>query len=254
MKICPQCRAPFQDEMNFCLNDGATLVRDDAPETLLSGSPPTLDYSGGRGPATAASSGTPLMHRNPRPDQRSSVGLLLGLVGGALLLFALAGGVVFWLLMTRVSRDDASAERAERNRPAAVDFNAAEPAGAKTPANLSTPAGSVVSENSPSANAVNPNRAPVPRVVSGGVVNGKATNLVKPPYPAAARAVRASGAVNVQVTIDEAGDVVAAEAVSGHPLLRASAVQAARASKFAPTLLSGRPVKVTGVIVYNFVP
>ena len=95
---------------------------------------------------------------------------------------------------------------------------------------------------------------PAPKTISGGVVNGKATNLVKPPYPAAARAVRASGAVNVQVTIDESGNVISASAVSGHPLLRAAAVQAARSSKFSPTMLSGQAVKVTGVIVYNFVP
>lgn len=90
------------------------------------------------------------------------------------------------------------------------------------------------------------------KTVSGGVLNGKATNLVKPDYPPAARAVRASGAVNVQVLIDENGDVISASAVSGHPLLRASAVKAAKDSTFSPTLLSGKPVKVSGVIVYNF--
>ncbi|HEY8563728.1 MAG TPA: energy transducer TonB [Pyrinomonadaceae bacterium] len=92
------------------------------------------------------------------------------------------------------------------------------------------------------------------KTISGGVLNGKATNLVKPAYPAAAKAVRASGAVNVQVTLDEQGNVISASAVSGHPLLRASAVQAARASKFTPTMLGENPVKVTGVIVYNFTP
>lgn len=90
------------------------------------------------------------------------------------------------------------------------------------------------------------------KTISGGVLNGKATSLVKPAYPAAAKAVRAEGAVNVQVTIDENGSVVSASAVSGHPLLRAAALQAARASKFAPTTLQGNPVRVTGVIVYNF--
>ena len=90
------------------------------------------------------------------------------------------------------------------------------------------------------------------KTISGGVLNGKATNLVKPAYPPAAKAVRASGAVNVQVTVDEKGDVISASAISGHPLLRASAVSAARQSKFTPTLLSGKPVKVTGVVVYNF--
>ncbi len=91
-----------------------------------------------------------------------------------------------------------------------------------------------------------------PKVVSGGVVNGKAVNLVKPPYPPAAKAVRASGAVNVDVTIDENGNVIAAHASSGHALLRQAAEQAARASKFSPTMLSGQRVKVAGTIVYNF--
>lgn len=92
------------------------------------------------------------------------------------------------------------------------------------------------------------------RTVSGGVINSKARNLVVPKYPDAARNARASGAITVAVTIDEEGNVISAEAVSGNPLLRASAVEAARASKFNPTLLEGNPVKVTGVIVYNFVP
>ncbi len=89
--------------------------------------------------------------------------------------------------------------------------------------------------------------------ISGGVLNGKAATLAKPAYPAAAQAVGAEGAVNVRVNIDENGDVVSAEAVSGHPLLRAAGVAAVRESKFNPTFLQGQAVKVTGVIVYNFV-
>jgi protein TonB len=99
-----------------------------------------------------------------------------------------------------------------------------------------------------------PTPKPVPKTVSGGVVNGKARSLVTPQYPSAARAVRASGQVSVAVTIDENGNVVSANAVSGHTLLRSAAESAARASKFNPTLLSGQPVKVTGTIIYNFVP
>ena len=98
-----------------------------------------------------------------------------------------------------------------------------------------------------------PKPRPVPKQISGGVLNGKATSLPKPPYPPAARAVRASGAVSVQVLISESGSVVSASAVSGHPLLRAAAVQAARGARFSPTMLSGQPVKVSGVITYNFV-
>lgn len=95
---------------------------------------------------------------------------------------------------------------------------------------------------------------PPPKVVSGGVLNGKAISLPLPEYPPAARAVRASGACSIQVLIDEDGNVTSANAVSGHPLLRAAAEAAAREAKFPPTLLSGQPVKVSGVITYNFVP
>ncbi len=89
--------------------------------------------------------------------------------------------------------------------------------------------------------------------ISGGVLNGKAVHLVTPPYPAIARSAHASGSVQVQVLIDENGNVISAHAVSGHPLLQAAAVAAARSSKFTPTKLSGQPVKVNGVIIYNFV-
>lgn len=95
-----------------------------------------------------------------------------------------------------------------------------------------------------------PPRAPI----SGGVLNGKAISLPKPSYPPIARQAHASGQVVVQVTIDENGGVISAHAVSGHPLLQAAAVAAARGARFSPTKLSGQPVKVTGVITYNFMP
>ncbi len=89
--------------------------------------------------------------------------------------------------------------------------------------------------------------------ISGGVLNGKATSLPMPVYPAAARAVNASGAVNVKVEINEQGNVISATAVSGHPLLRKAAEQVAVEAKFNPILLSGQPVSVSGVLIYNFV-
>ncbi|HEU4478140.1 MAG TPA: TonB family protein, partial [Pyrinomonadaceae bacterium] len=90
------------------------------------------------------------------------------------------------------------------------------------------------------------------RPISGGVLNGKATSFPAPIYPPEARAARASGVVNVQVTIDEYGGVISARAVSGHPLLQAAATAAALQARFAPTFLMGEAVKVTGVLVYNF--
>jgi tetratricopeptide (TPR) repeat protein len=91
---------------------------------------------------------------------------------------------------------------------------------------------------------------------SGGsinVLNGRARKLVKPSYPAIARQGHASGTVLVKVLIDEEGKVVAANATSGHPLLFAVCVEAAKNSLFSPTMLAGKPVKVAGFIQYNFI-
>jgi protein TonB len=109
-------------------------------------------------------------------------------------------------------------------------------------------------EEAPPPPKAKPTPKPIPKIVSQGVLNGKATSLPKPAYPAAAKAVRAAGSVSVQVVISEGGSVISANAVSGHPLLRAAAEGAARGARFSPTLLSGQPVKVSGVITYNFVP
>ena len=106
-----------------------------------------------------------------------------------------------------------------------------------------------IADEPPPAATPTPPRAPI----SGGVLNGKAISLPKPAYPPIARAAHASGTVVVQVLIDENGSVVSAKALSGHPLLQAAAVGAAKSARFSPTKLSGQPVKVTGVIQYNFV-
>jgi protein TonB len=134
----------------------------------------------------------------------------------------------------------------------AADSNAqvAMPSGPGAGTVVSAPAKVNIADEPPPPEAKpTPPRAPI----SGGVLNGKAISLPKPAYPPIARAAHASGTVVVQVLIDENGNVVSAHAVSGHPLLQAVAVGAARQAKFSPTKLSGQPVKVTGVIQYNFV-
>jgi len=89
------------------------------------------------------------------------------------------------------------------------------------------------------------------KIVVGGE-SVKANNVVTPEYPPAARAVRAAGKVEVKVTIDEAGNIVSAKAVSGHPLLREASVKAAQESTFVPVSVDGKPVKAEGSLVYNF--
>ena len=102
-----------------------------------------------------------------------------------------------------------------------------------------------------------PDPPPVAKVApkrpqSKGVVNGIAIDLPKPAYSAVARAMNLIGTVNVQVLIDESGNVVSAKAIDGNVIFRPDAERAARRAKFKPTLLSDEPVKVTGVIVYKF--
>ena len=92
-----------------------------------------------------------------------------------------------------------------------------------------------------------------PRVISKGPITGEATYLPKPAYPPIARSMRAQGAVSVQVLIDETGKVVSAQAVSGNPVFLHAAQKAALQARFKPTRLGDQPVKVSGVITYNFV-
>jgi len=91
---------------------------------------------------------------------------------------------------------------------------------------------------------------PGERSVESGIVNGKAVKLVKPSYPNTM--LRADGFVLVRVTIDEQGNVVSAKATCGILGFVESVEDAARRSKFTPTLLKGQPVKVTGMLIYNF--
>jgi TonB family protein len=88
--------------------------------------------------------------------------------------------------------------------------------------------------------------------IYGPLLNGIATSLPQPTYPAAARAVKASGEVSVHVTIDQEGNVTSARATAGHPLLRSAAEAAAREAKFKPSLLAGQPTPNSGVVLYRF--
>jgi len=84
------------------------------------------------------------------------------------------------------------------------------------------------------------------------IVNGLAIELPEPDYPQEAKDFCAAGMVSVKVEIDEKGDVILSEAVAGDELLREPSVEAAKKAKFTITKFSGKPVKVKGIIVYNF--
>lgn len=97
-----------------------------------------------------------------------------------------------------------------------------------------------------------PTPKPAPKVIRKNVINGDALVLPKPPYPPIARQMGVQGTVNVQVLIDEKGNVVSATVVSGSPFLVTAAKQAAYQARFSPTYYGDQPVRVSGVIIYNF--
>jgi protein TonB len=158
---------------------------------------------------------------------------------------------------------NAAANKGRDNRKGAPvtvsDLPAANSAATKlagnAPLDVKTPAVSS-SQAVPMINMEEPPPSPAPRPIlkpiSGGVLNGTAINLPPPTYPDAAKRMRVSGTVQVDVILDESGKVVSATASSGPTILRDAAIAAALKARFSPTKLSGQPVKVSGVINYKF--
>ena len=88
--------------------------------------------------------------------------------------------------------------------------------------------------------------------VTSNVLQGKAIERRVPVYPELVRRIRLQGDVAVEVIISPEGRVESARAISGHPMLIATSVEAARGWRFEPTILNGVPVRVTGVITFVF--
>ncbi len=87
---------------------------------------------------------------------------------------------------------------------------------------------------------------------STGVLSGHATKKVMPRYPPEARKASAQGPVQVEITVSESGKVIEAKAINGHELLRDAALEAAKQWEFKPAEVSGEPVKIQGILVFNF--
>jgi TonB family protein len=102
-----------------------------------------------------------------------------------------------------------------------------------------------------------PGATPITGTLRGGILqatgtlNGHAASLPEPVY-AEITTPKLASKVRVRVMIDKSGQVYRATVISGHPLLRAAALDAARKATFAPTFYRGEPVNVTGIILYTF--
>ena len=86
------------------------------------------------------------------------------------------------------------------------------------------------------------------------VSQSRAITKIKPVYPPAAKKMKATGPVEVEITISEVGHVIEAKAISGHFALRNAAVEAARNWVFKPAILNGAPVRVKSVLTFVFAP
>lgn len=279
VKTCPVCKKDYSDDLNYCLDDGSPLPG--APTHELTNRPTevlphTTNQAADISNAETIVSDTGRVSSPPtltpptqkvfqmsamEPASRMGCVLSIGQVA-AVLAVAIGLGFVGIFYTLRENTDVAYLEPMMSNKASNLSANST--ANANVATNTSSIPPSTAASGTPkivSGNfAFNTDSKPppsttksMPRPISGGVLNGKAIELPQPPYPPAARAVRASGTVTVQVLIDESGRVVSANAVSGHPLLRAAAASAARSAKFKPTFHDGQPAKVSGVISYNFV-
>lgn len=258
MKTCPVCRKDYSDDLNYCLDDGSPLrgastygltnrPTEILPHTTnkvsdISNEETIVSDSGRSSSPAQLTPPTQKVFRMSAVEPASRMGCVLSIGQVAAALTVVVGlGIVGWLYTSRMSYDTASVNPAYSNSLAKPVPNLA--SNSMKPANSGTPTPVAMATSTPSMNSGQ---------ISGGVLNGKAIRLPAPPYPPAARAVRASGTVIVEVLIDENGRVVSANATKGHPLLQAAAEQAARSAKFEPTRLGNKPVKVSGVIKYEF--
>jgi hypothetical protein len=86
-----------------------------------------------------------------------------------------------------------------------------------------------------------------------GVIDDKAMSKPAPYYPRMMKASGIATTVAVSVVIEGAtGKVMAAQALSGHPLVRQSAVEAAYRARFHPACVNGIAPNVSGILTYRF--
>ncbi len=79
-----------------------------------------------------------------------------------------------------------------------------------------------------------------------------ATSQAKPVYPIAAKNMRMTGVVKVEVLVNENGEVSAVQNTTGPSMLQRAASDAVKKWKFKPFVRAGQPVKASGFVNFNF--
>jgi TonB family protein len=129
------------------------------------------------------------------------------------------------------------------------DFSQTAPVEEPAPAEPPAPTARAPSNtNSPNPTSNNEDK----QNVSGAVLQGAAIVKAQPVYPRSAKRFNASGPVEVRITISADGRVTGAQAISGHPLLREAAIEAARKWVFRPTTVNDVPVETQLALTFVF--
>ncbi|MCS7042874.1 MAG: energy transducer TonB [Bryobacteraceae bacterium] len=81
---------------------------------------------------------------------------------------------------------------------------------------------------------------------------GRVVKKVAPVYPTAAKQLNVTGSQDVEIVVDEQGNVVDAKVVKGNALFTQASLAAVKEWKFTPLLKDGQPVKFTTVITFNY--
>ncbi len=127
-----------------------------------------------------------------------------------------------------------------------------------TDSNRAANAGNKIASNE-SVNKVEPpptnNSADTPKNNSplqvGSLVN-YATQKSNPVYPLAAKNMRMTGVVKVELTVDESGQVAEVQTTTGPAMLQRAATDAVKKWKFRPFTRDGQAIKATGFVSFNF--
>lgn len=83
---------------------------------------------------------------------------------------------------------------------------------------------------------------------------GNALLLPEPKYPSEAKQTKIGGTIEVSVELDENGNALRVEQISGNKALQGAAIVAAIKAKFVPTLCDGVKTRISAVIIYTFTP
>lgn len=88
--------------------------------------------------------------------------------------------------------------------------------------------------------------------VGGRVKPPKPIVQVRPEYPLLAKQARIQGLVQIDAVLDEQGNVIEMQVVSGPPLLHQAALDALKKWKYEPVYLNDQPIAVEMIVTITF--